>query len=359
MIESLYIHIPFCDHICAYCDFPKVFSKYFDKSLYIQRVKEEIDSFHVPKGSLKTIYLGGGTPTSLSLEELRDLLSYLSGFSPIEEFTIEANPESLTQEKVDLFASFGVNRISLGVQSYREDILSSMGRKHTPKDVIQAVKRIRKAGIDNINLDFIYGYPKTTKEDSLRDIDFALSLSPSHLSFYSLQIEDNTLLGELGTLVDDDSLAQTYEAICSRLEKEGFFRYEVSNFSRPGKESKHNLTYWHDKEYYGCGMGASGFVSSIRYQNTRSITDYLKGRNVRSTEKVSLEERKTEYLMLNLRLADGFSLREYQGLFHEDFIVSHKKAIDKLQGSLCLEDGRVFIRKDLLYVMDTILLELI
>ncbi len=359
MIESLYIHIPFCDHICAYCDFPKVFSHYFDKSLYVKRLIEEIESFSIPEKSLRTIYVGGGTPTSLSVDEWKPLLSCLSRFLPVEEFTIEANPESLTRDKIDLFRQYGVNRISLGVQSCREDVLSAMGRKHTTEDVVRAVKDLHEAGFETISLDFIYGYPGTTKADSLKDIDFALSLAPSHLSFYSLQIEENTLLGKKGTFVDDDSLAETYEAILARLEKDGFHRYEVSNFCRPGKESRHNLTYWHDQEYYGCGMGASGFVSSVRYQNTRSISEYLKGRNVRTKEKVLREDRKTEFLMLNLRLENGFALKDYEDLFHEDFQKAHEKAIQRLDGALCIKDGRAFIRKDLLYIMDSVLLELL
>ena len=359
MIQSLYIHIPFCDHICAYCDFPKVFGRYFDKSLYIERLLQEIDSFAIPEHSLKTIYIGGGTPSSLSLENLERLLSHLERWLPVEELTIEANPESLTAEKLALFKKHHVNRISLGAESSKERILKAMGRCHTPKDIVLAVERAHAAGFDNISLDFIYGYPGTTIQDSLDDLDFALRLSPSHLSFYSLQVEDNTLLKQKGTLVDDDSLADAYSSLCRKLSDNGFERYEVSNFARPGRESQHNLTYWHDEEYYGCGMGASGFVQDVRYRNTLSITDYLKGRNEREKEKVTPAERMIEYLMLNLRLSRGFLLSDYQNRFHEDFLETHRKAIEKVKDAVEIKDGRFFLKKESLFVMDGILLELI
>lgn len=357
--RSLYIHIPFCDHICAYCDFPKVFSSYFDRSLYLDRLLKEIDSFHIEKDSLDTIYIGGGTPSSLTPKETEKLLSGLSGLGKIREFSIECNPESLTEEKLFLYRKYGINRISLGVESSKEDVLKRMGRKHTIQDVLRAVENIQKVGIENFSLDFIYGYPGTTKMDSLEDVSFALSLSPKHLSFYSLQIEDNTLLKNKGTFVDDDELADCYQSILDKLEANGYLRYEISNFAIPGYESRHNITYWRDWEYYGCGMGASGFVDNIRYRNTLSITDYLQGKNTREEEKVSMADRKVEYLMLNLRLREGFSLKEYESLFQEDFLQSHEKALRRIEGTYQVEEGRFFLKRDSFFIMDSLLLELI
>ena len=182
MISALYLHIPFCDHICAYCDFPKVLGRFFDKSLYIERLIEEIESLKIQDGSLKTIYIGGGTPSSLSEEELERLLSYLKKrFPNLDEFTIEANPESLDERKLSIMKRNGIDRISLGAESGNDAILAKMGRAHSRKDIVLAVERTRAQGIENINLDFIYGYPGESLPDALDDVSFAVGLKEGDL----------------------------------------------------------------------------------------------------------------------------------------------------------------------------------
>ncbi len=357
--QSLYLHIPFCDHLCSYCDFPKVLTSVYDRKEYLQALFREIDSFQIERGSLKTIYVGGGTPSALALPELEFLLQgLLDRFGKVEEFTIECNPESLSKEKARLFSRFLVNRVSLGVESVSPRLLALYQRHHTLDDVRDAVSYLRAYNIDNINLDFIYGLGDGTKEID-EDIDFALSLDPTHLSFYSLQIEDGTLLKRRKVTVEEDHLREEYDYLVARLEKEGYARYEVSNFARKGWESRHNLVYWHDQEYYGCGLGASGFLFPKRYKNTLSMPSYLRGENAREIEIVDKESHKIEYLMLHLRLVDGFSLDDYQEVFQEDFLKTHQKGISSVSDMVEIVGERFRIKKEDLYVMDHVLLALI
>lgn len=361
MVDALYIHIPFCDHICSYCDFPKVLCGTFSQRQYMDTLLWELESHNIPEDSLKTIYLGGGTPSALSLDCLESLLSYLHRHFPsVEEFTMECNPESLSKEKIELAKRYGVNRFSIGVQTARQDILKKLNRAHTNEDVIRCVQDLKRCGIDNYNLDFIYGLPSQNEADVLDDVCFALSLSPKHLSFYSLQIEEGTLLySKHIPAVSDDTYATEYEMILSALKKNGFQRYEVSNFAIPSYESKHNLTYWHDREYYAAGLGASGYLGNLRYANTKSMNHYLQKNFRYQQEILSKGDEEFEFLMLNLRLAQGFSLDEFQRRFQKDFLSSYQDSLKKVQDRVCIEEGRFFIREDYLYTMDNILLELL
>lgn len=360
-ISSLYIHIPFCDSICPYCDFSKVLTGSFSQEQYVSLLLEEIESFSIPPHSLKTIYIGGGTPSVLTTENLERLLSYLSAFfDPVEEFTIEANPESLSEEKIVLLQKHHVNRVSLGVQSVNTSILKTLERKHTNEDVETCVNLLREHGIENINLDFIYGLPTMTNSDLLNDLSFAYKLKPKHLSFYALQLEEGTLfyVKHLKN-VTDELLASMYEHVCQDLQKHGYFRYEVSNFALPEYESKHNCVYWHDDYYYAAGLSASGYLPSLRYTNTKSITRYLSRQNKRQEEKLTSEDEEFEYLMLNLRLVNGFTLDDFQKRFGKDFLFAYKKEIPTLEDALIVENGRVHFKPEKLYVMDYYLLKLL
>lgn len=361
MIPSLYIHIPFCDHICTYCDFPKVLTGTFSDSEYIDSLLFELDSKNIDYSNLKTIYIGGGTPTSLSYDSLKRLLSYLkSRISNIEEFTVEANPESVTEAKVLLMKECGVTRISLGVQSLNDEILHYMNRRHTNKDTVKAINTIISSGIKEVNLDFIYGVDGMKKEDILDDIAFAVFFAITHLSFYSLQIEKGTILYNKNSHAQcDESLAMEYELITNELAKRGFIRYEVSNFALQGHESKHNLNYWHDGMYYACGLGASGYEGNIRYKNTCSMNKYLKHEYVSERETLDKDDEEFEFLMLGLRLKDGFSLAEFKKRFNKDFLIDYKDRIENQKEFLEIDDGRVKIKDSYLFTMDSVLLSLL
>ncbi|MFA6830086.1 MAG: radical SAM family heme chaperone HemW [Bacilli bacterium] len=362
MIQSLYIHIPFCDSICPYCDFCKVITNSFSHEKYIDSLLKEIDSLNIPENSLKTIYIGGGTPTCLSRAEFSRLLSYLhQHFPATEEFTVEGNPESTDYEKCQIMSINGVNRVSLGVQSANETILKSLYRRHNRNDVINSVENLRKSGITNINLDFIYGLPEMTEKDIDDDLSFAFSLNPSHLSFYSLQIEEGTIFyNQKLESESDEQLAKDYNHIRFSLQKHGYQRYEVSNFSKPGFESKHNLTYWKDQQYYACGVSASGYIGNKRYVNTKSISNYIKGINHQKVDLIDSKSEEFEYLMLNLRLTKGFKISDFNQRFNKNFFEEYFQEIQNITCKyISLRNETLRIKKPYIYIMDTILLKLL
>lgn len=361
MTEALYLHIPFCDHLCHYCDFPKVLTGTFSEDAYLDALLKEIESFSIPPHSLKTVYIGGGTPSALSIRNLEKLLSYLhQHFVPLEEFTVEANPESLNEEKMILFKKYGVNRISLGVESSDDGILKRINRAHRISDVEKTISLLKKNEFKNINLDFIYGLEGTDLLDIRKDLDFALKEDVTHLSFYSLQIEEGTVFHNRNVRTDGDSLlASEYEEIVRTLEAHGFYRYEVSNFAKKGYESKHNLTYWNDQTYYAAGLGASGYLGNLRFVNTKSMNHYLAGKTHISEEKITIYDHEFEYLMLHLRLVSGFSIQEFDSLFGKDFLSYYRKGLEKVEDYVEIRDGFFHIRPQYLYTMDNILLSLL
>jgi oxygen-independent coproporphyrinogen-3 oxidase len=361
MISSLYIHIPFCDRICNYCDFCKVLKGTFSEELYIKALIKEIDSLNIKKNSLKTIYIGGGTPTALSDNLFKELLSYLNKrFYHPKEFTVEANPESLTKKKVSLMLKYGVNRVSLGVQSSNDERLRFLGRNHQVKDVIKAVGLLRKNMLLNYNLDFIYGVPGMQKSDVVKDVNFAIMLKPTHLSFYSLQIEDGTVFKNNKIEAESDlKMSETYNLIRGLLSKRGYHRYEVSNFALKGYESIHNLNYWHDGMYYAAGVSASGYIGNIRYTNTRSIYNYCKGINHQIINKIEPKDEEFEFLMLNLRLQKGFKLTDFYSRFNKNFLTSYKDQIAKVKDDVLIDSKSFKIKPNKIYIMDAILLDLL
>ena len=343
MISALYLHIPFCDHICAYCDFPKVLGRFFDKSLYIERLIEEIESLKIQDGSLKTIYIGGGTPSSLSEEELERLLSYLKKrFPNLDEFTIEANPESLDERKLSIMKRNGIDRISLGAESGNDAILAKMGRAHSRKDIVLAVERTRAQGIENINLDFIYGYPGESLPDALDDVSFAVSLKPKHLSFYSLQVEEGTRLGLERTKVDDDDLANAYDAIVKALSAKGYRRYEISNFALPDTNRSTTSPTGETRNTM-----PAAWEPAVSYP--LSDTEHAL-RHVLSPGKEQTGRRDREGIgegtgIPHVEPSPGRRLlfEEYERRFRRDFLSAHGEAVKRLAGRLVVKNGRVCI----------------
>ncbi len=282
---SSYIHIPFCEHICFYCNFNKVFLKGQPVDEYIQGLLKEIQltlELH-PTDASQTIYIGGGTPTSLSVKQLDDLLSGITQLLPVEttkEFTIEANPGDLTQEKLDVIKNYGINRLSMGVQTFDNRLLRKIGRKHTAEDVYQTVKLIEKNQIDNLSIDLIYALPTQSIADFLTTSEKAIALDLPHYAIYSLILENKTMFmnwirrGRI-ELPEQEEEARMFELAINKMEKAGFSHYEVSNFAKKGWESKHNLVYWNNEHYYGFGAGASGYLNQQRYKNFGPIQHYL------------------------------------------------------------------------------------
>ena len=363
-VKSLYIHIPFCDHICDYCDFPKLqyFRTFAEK--YISALKKEIESYHINPKSLETIYIGGGTPTSLDDDLFEELLRFVSSYiKNVKEYTIEANPESLTLNKLQLMKKCGVNRISIGVESTDDKILELINRHHTFKDVQTAVSNAYKEGFDNLNVDLIIGLPQVNKERLKKDLDNILSLGVSHISCYSLTVHPNTMFYIKGINPPEDDFArELYDIVEAKLHEAGYVHYEISNWAKPKRESIHNFTYWKDEQYYGVGLGASGFIGDARYTNTRNLDKYLNGEYVESKEVVEPEDDKTYFVMLNLRTNRGISLDEYRNRFGEDFLDKYEPKIKDFINSGLLtfnkETNSIIPTYDGMMILDKMIMEL-
>ena len=364
-INSLYIHIPFCDSICDYCDFTKL--QYFHNFAvkYIESLKQEIASKNISY-KLKTIFIGGGTPTSSEDELFEDLLSYLSIYiDNSTEYSIECNPESLTKTKLEIMKKYGVNRISIGVESTNNNILKSINRKHTFEDVQKAVELARREGINNINLDLILGLPNVTFNLLEKDIENILSLNPNHISCYGLTVHEHTVFFINGIKPPkDDVLRRMYDLVNERLTEAGYEHYEVSNWTKPGYECEHNLTYWRDEQYFGCGLGASGYEGNVRYTNTRNLNKYIKDyKEKESEEVVTLRDDKTYYIMTNLRTKYGINLDSYKEKFKEDLLNKNREYLEKLFNSglayIQEETNSLICTYEGMMVLDQIILNLI
>lgn len=359
--QALYIHIPFCDHICTYCDFTKLF--YFKKyeKPYLDALKQEIKSYQIEK--VNTLYFGGGTPTSLSDEGFKEILSFASCYLDKDyEFTVEANVENLTETKLQIMKECGVNRLSIGVQSTNNDLLKEIGRNHTYEDAVKAVALAKKYGFNNINIDLIFGFKNQSLKQLKLDLENFIKLDIDHISIYSLIVEEGSILFNKGTKEqDEDKSAEFYNTILDFLRKNGYERYEISNFVRNKKYSKHNLTYWHDKEYYGCGLGASGYLDGIRYTNTKNLNEYLKLNFVKSKETLDGEAHLICYLLTNLRLEEGFSRTDFKEKFGIDFIEKYNDKINKfsLQKYFNIKPDQISLNDDGLIIMDFILSKLL
>lgn len=358
---AVYIHIPFCKKICTYCDFCKVLYNQNWVVNYLKTLKEEINNRYMGE-KIKTIYIGGGTPSCLSLKEIEYVLALTNLFdkSELEEFTFECNIEDITKELLSILQKFKVTRLSLGVESFDEDNLLLMHRENTYEDTLSKVNLIREYGFNNINLDLMYALPNEKMKILKNDLKLFLKLEPEHISTYSLMIEDNTFLHyKKVNYIDEDVDAGMYEFIQKTLKKNGYIHYEVSNFCKPGYESKHNLVYWHNEEYYGFGCGASGYIAGVRYDNTRSLSNYLKGEYLSSDELLSKENIMEYELILGLRLTKGISLKE----FFDKYGVNMQDVfpIKPLIKNKDLEyiDGFIRINPDKLYVMNEILVKLV
>ena len=320
-MRGLYIHIPFCKSICSYCDFPKRLCdpKLYDT--YIQRVIEELDYYENELKDIETVYIGGGTPNAISLEALERLFKRIKPYLlNSKENSIELNPELVTEELCDLLFDYNFNRVSLGVETVDPESIKILNRHHNKETIKNAIHLLRYVGIYNINCDLIFGIPYTDLDILKDDLDFVTSLNPTHLSCYSLIIEDKTVLSyqvEKGKIepLDDDLCADMYDFINDYLRKKGYKHYEVSNYAKLGYESIHNKLYWEEKEYLGIGAGASGFINKIRYTNHRGLNSYF-DEFLDDCETITLEAEKNEFMMLGLRLVEGVSITEYQKRYH-------------------------------------------
>ncbi|WP_343031395.1 radical SAM family heme chaperone HemW [Metabacillus lacus] len=330
-MKSAYIHIPFCQHICHYCDFNKVFLKNQPVDQYLDMLRKEMEnavSRHDHK-NLQTIFIGGGTPTALSSQQLQKLLTSIAEVLQPDtgriEYSIEANPGDLPLEKFQLLKSFGINRLSFGVQSFNNSLLSAIGRAHQAEDVFRSLELAGKAGFENISLDLMYGLPGQSAADFERDLDIALKLDVAHFSAYSLIIEPKTVFYNLSRkgklpLPPQEDEAVMYETAMDRMESMGYHQYEISNYSLPGFESRHNITYWKNEQYFGFGAGAHSYVDGYRNANFGPLKKYMnavgeQGLPYVSSHEVPKSEAMEEELFLGLRMSDGVSESHFSSKF--------------------------------------------
>jgi len=363
---SAYVHIPFCTQICYYCDFSKVFIKNQPVDSYLEHLLEEFRSYDIQK--LRTLYIGGGTPTALSAPQLEVLLNGLTknlDLSVLEELTIEANPGDLDADKIAVLKNSAVNRVSLGVQTFDDKMLKKIGRSHLEKDIYENIDRLKLAGFDNISIDLIYALPGQTMEQVKENVAKAIGLDIPHMSLYSLILENHTVFmnrmrrGKL-PLPKEELEAEMFEYIIAELERAGFEHYEISNFSKPSFESRHNLMYWDNAEYYGIGAGASGYVNGVRYKNHGPIRHYLSAveeGNARITEEhLSQKEQMEEEMFLGLRKKSGVSMARFEEKFGRSFDGLYGEIVRDLvqQGLMQIEGDRVRMTKRGLFLGDTV-----
>ena len=358
---SLYIHIPFCEHICDYCDFTKL--QYFRNFAvsYLAALKKELASYEI--GALKTIYVGGGTPTALEDDLFIQLLEIIEPYShDVIEYTFEANPESLSETKIKLLKKYGVNRISLGVQSTNDQILHHINRQHSFKDVQKCVGLLKENSLNNINVDLILGLPHASEKILTTDLENVLSLDISHVSCYALTIHPHTVLFNQGFKeLDGDEMRHYYDIVQDFMLKHGFNHYEVSNWSKRDKESLHNLTYWRNQQYYGCGLGASGYIGDTRYKNTTNLNRYLNGDYVEEKEILTEHDKFTYEIMLNLRTIYGLDIKELYQKYGIHLLATKKKEIEELikQKYLFYKNDHLISTYEGMMILDTIILKLI
>lgn len=356
---SIYIHIPFCNSICTYCDFCKIFynKKYIND--YLNNLEQEI-KVRYKSEIVNTIFIGGGTPSSLDDEELIRLMNIIEIFKLNDnyEFTVECNIESITENKLKIMKKYGVNRISIGVESFDNSIIKLLGRNHTKKDVYNKMEIVKRY-FSNINIDLIYAaYDDINILKS--DIDCFLKLDIPHISTYSLIIEDNTMLKINGMKnIDEDIDYEMYKYIEDALEKNNYIHYEISNYAKNGYQSKHNLVYWNNEEYYGFGLSSTSYINNERITNTKNLRKYLNGEYLDTSVYEDKDIRMENEIMLGLRKLDGIDLDR----FKEKFNVSLEDIynIDNLisEGYLVKEDNYIKINKKYMYISNEIIVRIL
>lgn len=319
MVKNVYIHIPFCRQKCKYCSFIS-FPKIELKDKYIDALITEIHKYY-EKETLNTLYFGGGTPSLLEIKDFQKILQIFN-ITKDSEITAELNPENLTFEYLLDLKKLGINRLSFGCQTFDNEILKIIGRKHTFIDVENAVRNAQKAGFDNISLDFIYGLPNQSIESFSKDLEQAVSLGIQHISLYGLKIDEGCYFYNHmpDNLPDDDIQADMYLKAIEIMKKHHFEHYEISNFSKEKYNSKHNLNYWDNNSYYGFGAGAHGYTENVRYSNQKSIEKYIENPIEHLTlHQVTEQEKLEEEIFLGFRKMNGINVDEINTKFNIDF----------------------------------------
>ncbi|KOR88354.1 radical SAM family heme chaperone HemW [Paenibacillus solani] len=368
--EAVYIHIPFCTNKCFYCDFNSYVLKDQPVMDYLRALDKEMEltvSAH-PPGTIKSIFVGGGTPTVLKPNEMEYFLQsvkrHFPNWSDDIEFSMEANPGTTDLEKLSVMREGGVNRISFGVQAFQNTLLSGIGRIHDTDDVYRSLENARTAGFNNMSIDLMFGLPNQTLDMLAESIDKALELGLPHYSIYSLKVEENTLFHTMYQrnqlpLPDEEDELNMYLLLMDRMKAAGYKQYEISNFAKPGFESRHNMTYWRNEDYYGLGAGAHGYIGRQRHVNIKGVNPYNEAANqglprLESFE-VSKEEAMEDFLMVGLRVLDGVSGSRFRQQFGISMEEVFAKPLNKMLGAGLLDstdDGYKLSSKGILFGND-------
>lgn len=347
--KNLYIHIPFCKSKCHYCNFVSFANKKEFIGQYFDVLKKEI-KFYFNNQELKTIYIGGGTPSVINIKLYQDIIK-LFNFSTDSEITMEINPATVDFEYLKNLKSLGINRLSIGIQSFDDKILKLINRAHNSKEAAETVKLARKAGFENISIDLIYGIQNM--ESWEKSLEQALRLEVNHISTYGLKIEENTEFykNPPQNLPDDELQSEIYLKTIEILENSGFNQYEISNFAKTGFKSRHNLCYWKNQEYFGFGLSAHGYLDGVRYSNTENLEEYMKNPLQKASETaISEKEKLKEHIFLGLRLTEGISA---------DILKDYSKIVEKYvsYGLMCHEGKNIRLTKQGILLSNSILAE--
>ena len=364
MIEAVYLHYPFCLKKCGYCSFFSLIETPGTRAGYLDYLIKEINKY-LPALAVepRTIYFGGGTPSLMNGEEVRRIANNFD-LSSLLEFTLEANPATLSKAKLQAYRDSSINRLSIGMQSFKDEELRFLRRLHSSADNYLAFDLARDCGFDNISVDLIYGLPGQTKQDLLSNLEQIIKLNPEHISTYCLSLEEDTPLARGGVkLPSDEITAEFYRCIGEKLLDAGYEHYEISNFARKGFMSGHNLAYWLNREYIGFGAGAHSFVGDLRYSNADDLASYYS--TVKSSELFPNNEiqdsslRRKDLVIQSLRLKRGLELKEYNELFSDDFLTRYQKSIAKHWKFLEIRDGFMSLTAEGFFVSNEIIVDFI
>lgn len=358
---GVYIHIPFCVKRCDYCSFVSC-SIFKLQPKYIYRLKTEIAQ-RARGERVDTVYIGGGTPSTLfrgALTEIKKALDSAFDLGKVREFTVECNPESASDEFFDECVGIGVNRISMGLQSADDEVLTRAGRVHDVASFFDAAKRARAHGISNLSGDVMIGLDGEKIGGSVRAARLLADAGFSHVSAYALSVDEPTPLAGRGFSPDPDEQADEYERVASELKSLGYERYEISNFACDGKRALHNTKYWTGENYYGFGAAAHSLLDDTRFANSEDIMAYSEGEEP-SVIELTDEDKRTEFIMLRLRLKEGFSLREYESRFGGNILAEKASEIEKLvsRNLITISDGRLAVSESGIYLTNSVIVELL
>ena len=354
---GIYIHIPFCKQKCYYCDFISYSNKCNQIPKYIEALIKEIEEFDFSSHKVTSIYIGGGTPSYIDSKYIKQILTKIHekvDFKEVE-ITIEVNPGTVTIEKLQDYKEAGINRISIGLQSTKDKLLYQIGRIHTYQEFLDVYYLAKEVGFKNINVDLMLGLPNQTIQDLKESLNKIIKLNPNHISVYSLIVEDGTKIAKLLDkgkikLPEEEQERNMYWYVKNQLELNGYHHYEISNFAKKGKESRHNMNCWNQEEYIGFGVAAHSYINNVRFSNTSNIEEYIENmnsannqKNVTIEEKQTLEDKRDEFMMLGFRKLEGINISKFKEKFVENPIFLYRDKLNKL-----VEEGLIEI--DLNYI---------